>query len=66
MPSIVRFVAPTRRPNLAHGAIEEVREMASLKVIDAIPAQLAEFRDEMDTRFRGIEVRKRQNEDAFR
>ena len=44
---------------MAHGAIEEVREMASLKVIDAIPGQLAEFRDEMDTRFRGIQVRKR-------
>ena len=46
-------------PKLAHGAIEEVREMASLKVVDAISAQRAEFRDEMDTRFRGIEVRKR-------
>ena len=65
MPSIVRFAAPTRMPNLAHGAIEKVREMTSLKVIDAISAQRAEFRDEMDTRFRGIEVRKHQNKGEF-
>ena len=52
MPSIVRFAAPTRSPNLAHGgAIEEVREMASQKIIDAISAQLAEFGAEMTRAF---------------
>ena len=37
---------------MAHGgAIEEVREMASQKIIDAISAQLAEFRAEMTRAF---------------
>ena len=37
---------------MAHGgAIEEVREMASQKIIDAISAQLAEFGAEMTRAF---------------
>ena len=42
-------------PDLAHGAIEEVRELAGQKVIDAISSQINELRAElkasMDTRF---------------
>ena len=38
-------------PDLAHGAVEEIREMASQKVIDAISVQIMELRAEMDMRF---------------
>ena len=43
-------------PDLAHGAIEEVREMSGQKVIDAISVQIQELRAEMDTRFAELKV----------
>ena len=43
-------------PDLAHAAVEEIRDLSGRNVIAAISAQLTEFRAELDTRLTRIEA----------
>ncbi len=68
----VLYRSPEPGANFAHAAVEEVRNLANQRVIDAISAQINELKTKMgsqvtkvkasvDTRFFGIELRTRQN-----
>ena len=48
--------SPEPDPDLAHAAVEEVRNQAGQNVIAVIGAQLTEFRAELDTRLTRIEA----------